>query len=146
MQASLVVANSSGAGLILIGASVIERMSRYRQVGSTDYEAGGVLLGSLRGPHLEVSGCTEPFSEDKRSRMLFDRRDPRHVIAVRTSMSESRGTIGYIGEWHTHPERSPRPSGLDQTNWRSLLSQAGHRLVFVIIGTSIETPFIQSLE
>ena len=144
MQASLVVANPSGAGLILIGASVIERMSRYRQVGSSDYEAGGILLGSLRGPHLEVSGCTEPFSGDKRSRTRFDRRDPRHVAAVRTSMSESRGTIGYIGEWHTHPEHSPKPSGQDQTNWRRLLSQAGHRLVFVIIGT--ETSFIHAME
>ena len=93
---------------------------------------------------MEVSGCTEPLSGDKRSRTLFDRCDPRHVAAVRASMSDSRGTIGYIGEWHTHPERSPRPSGLDQTNWRRLLSQAGHRLVFVIIGT--ETSFIHAME
>ncbi|MEW5727782.1 MAG: Mov34/MPN/PAD-1 family protein [Pseudomonadota bacterium] len=110
-------------------------MSVYRQTGAAACEAGGVLLGSLRGPHMEVLGCSEPMGQDRRTRFLFDRRDPGHVSMVRAAMAKSGGTVGYIGEWHTHPEPTPTPSGQDERNWRGLLRQAGHRLAFVILGT-----------
>lgn len=37
----------------------------------------------------------------------------------------SRGTVRYLGEWHTHPEDYPIPSGLDRSEWRRLA--AGRR-------------------
>jgi len=32
----------------------------------------------------------------------------------------TRGTVRYLGEWHTHPEDHPTPSGLDRSEWRRL--------------------------
>lgn len=135
MSSPLIVPVGVDGGLILISASVLAKMSRHRQTGAADCEAGGVLLGSLRGPHIEVVGCSEPMAWDRRTRVLFDRRDPGHVSMVRAAMAKSGGTVGYIGEWHTHPEPQPAPSGQDDRNWRGLLRQAGHRLAFVILGT-----------
>ena len=50
-------------------------------------------------------------------------------------MRGSAGTIGYVGEWHTHPEPVPSPSGQDCANWRNLVRQTKHPLAFVILGT-----------
>ena len=29
-------------------------------------------------------------------------------------------SIRYLGEWHTHPEDNPNPSGLDRSEWNHL--------------------------
>ncbi|GMA77923.1 hypothetical protein GCM10025880_43400 [Methylorubrum aminovorans] len=41
-------------------------------------EAGGILIGSYRGPHVVIDACTAPLPADCRLRNLFDRRDAGH--------------------------------------------------------------------
>ncbi len=48
----------------------------------------------------------------------------------------------YVGDWHTHPERRPRPSKPDLSSMRRIARQSKHELpglLLVIIGTK-KTP------
>lgn len=122
------------SGLVLIEGSVVDTLNRWRQHGQQK-EAGGILLGFKRPPHLHITACTTPFSRDKRSYLHFFRRDPRHVFFARRLWSQSRGHIYYLGGWHTHPVEIPCPSRLDKREWRKLIkSSLGPQLLFVIIG------------
>lgn len=133
MWQPVLVPTIDGDGLILLPAELLETMRRHCQSAVDVPEAGGIL--SLRGPHIEICACTEPMVGDRRSRVLFDRRDPGHVIAARTAFELSAGTVGYVGEWHTHPQTEPSPSSQDLANWHQLRAIAGHRLAMIIIGT-----------
>lgn len=44
--------------------------------------------------------------------------------------------MDYIGDWHTHPEPSPKPSNLDIEQWCSFESQTTPEpMIELIIGT-----------
>lgn len=135
MRASILTPTGDELGLILLRPRAFQLMLAFRQAKPGATEAGGVLIGSLRGPHIEVVDCTQPMPNDLRRRHAFDRRDVGHVAAIHAAMKGSAGTIGYVGEWHTHPEPVPSPSGQDATNWRDLVRQTRHPLAFVILGT-----------
>lgn len=135
MCASILTPTSDERGFILLRPRALQLMMPFCQIGPKTTEAGGVLIGSLRGPHIEVIDCTQPMPNDLRRRHTFERRDTGHVAAIHAAMRSSSGTIGYIGEWHTHPELVPSPSGPDKVNWRNLLHQTKHSLAFVIFGT-----------
>lgn len=143
MLASIHAPTGDERGLILLRPHALQLMMAFRQAGPGATEAGGVLIGSLRGPHIEVIDCTQPMSNDLRRRYAFDRRDAGHVVAIHAAMRSSAGTIGYVGEWHTHPEPVPSPSGQDGANWRNLVRQTKHPLAFVILGT--DGLFVSSL-
>src|SRR3984893_13190663 len=56
------------------GAVVIskaEEVMRLNELPEADGEAGGVLLGRYRGPHIEIMNCTTPLPEDLRTRFGF---------------------------------------------------------------------------
>jgi integrative and conjugative element protein (TIGR02256 family) len=41
-----------------------------------------------------------------------------------------------VGEWHTHPEHRPRPSMIDEGEWRKLIRSSKRELLFIILGIS----------
>ncbi len=47
---------------------------------------------------------------------------------------ESDETMGYMGEWHTHPEDHPTPSGIDLRNWLDITVPRPEPMVFLILG------------
>jgi integrative and conjugative element protein (TIGR02256 family) len=123
---------------ILIEQDVLERIRSYRQLRNSDTEAGGILLGYRRLPHIHVVEATTPFRGDRRSRYEFDRRDPRHAQHALQRWQASRGLIDCVGEWHTHPEAHPRPSSLDSSEWRRILSNLSSARIFAIVGMTSE--------
>ncbi|WP_315974813.1 Mov34/MPN/PAD-1 family protein [Stenotrophomonas maltophilia] len=60
-----------------------------------------------------------------RLRTFFLRSAIGHAKLALDRWRASRGTVRYLGEWHTHPEDHPTPSGLDRAEWRRLA--AGRR-------------------
>lgn len=45
----------------------------------------------------------------------------------------------YVGDWHTHPELQPTPSGTDISSFQDMFRKSRHRLasfVIVIVGTA----------
>ena len=43
-----------------------------------------------------------------------------HEHIAQKRWADSSGLVRYIGEWHTHPQDYPSPSGTDLTEWRKL--------------------------
>ncbi len=121
---------------VLLHADCLARMSQYTQGVERDREAGGILLGSYRGPHIEITAITEPLPKDVRARYKFDRSDPGHQVAAMSAWQSSAGTTTFAGEWHTHPESRPTPSSVDLGTWKKLIAKSNNPLAFVILGWS----------
>ena len=99
-------------------------------------EAGGLLLGEVRGWHLNIVYATFPTDNDLRSRYSFERLPQGHAEIAQTMWSDSRGTVRYLGEWHSHPQDIPIPSEIDCSEWRRLAYQRKDKRPFlaVIVG------------
>jgi len=121
-----------------IGVDALRIMRQYIQDESDKPEAGGVLLGR----HLSTSDdvivdlVTSPMEGDLQERYRFFRSRRRHQQALDSAWQESGGTCTYLGEWHTHPERTPNPSFTDRIGWQRKLwlDRFTDPIFFVIVG------------
>lgn len=122
--------------LLHFSPSTLETFSQHVQTSDADCEAGGLLLGSVHGTHMLIEQATVSTACDKRFRYLFERMQFGHEAIALARWTASQGTIRYLGEWHTHPEDHPLPSGLDQSEWLRLsMKRLDKRpLLAVIVG------------
>jgi integrative and conjugative element protein (TIGR02256 family) len=126
-----------GMRLVDIGDDIITKIEEFSLPSEISKEAGGILIGSYRGPHVEVLHCTTPLPGDRRLWNLFDRRDQGHRYEALRRWEESGRTTTFVGEWHTHSEPKPTPSFIDRTNWSKIAKR--HRigpLILAIRGIS----------
>jgi integrative and conjugative element protein (TIGR02256 family) len=96
-------------------------------------EDGGILIGSYRGPHLEITSFTRSAPGDERRRYSFVRQDSVHQMTATKAWQESGETTTFIGEWHTHPYGAPVPSGTDKSSWFELARNAGNAMAFAVV-------------
>lgn len=120
--------------LVLFDGGVVKRLIAFRQTARNSPEQGGILLGYRRGSDLDVIGITTPMPGDKCSRYSFSRQDKGHERIARLAWRQSGGTIDYLGEWHTHPEKNPRPSPTDQIEKSKIIRANPHGMLFLILG------------
>lgn len=106
--------------VLLLQASVLEVFRKHAQLDASAPESGGLLLGHVRDPHLEILEATEPTFWDRRLKYFFERSWRGHRTVAERRWRESEGLIRYVGEWHTHPEDYPVPSYVDRTEWLEL--------------------------
>ncbi len=99
---------------IAIPNNVIQIFSKFKQDEKKKNESGGILLGYLIGDNIHISKVTIPNKFDKSSRYTFERNKDAAQIVVDHEFINSNGMIIYLGEWHTHPEDHPTPSGQDK--------------------------------
>ena len=117
---------------IEIYASLLE----YRQMAS-EPEAGGIFVGKrLLNKTILVVDISKPESDDLRGRFTFSKTSPTHQQFADDYFDKSSGFISLIGEWHTHPEDHPHPSGLDRSEWNRLSAQRRDKrpMLAVIVG------------
>lgn len=127
----------SGLRLVEVDDEVISTIESYSRGAEIKKEAGGILIGAYRGPHVEIAACTTPMPNDRRLWNLFDRKDLGHGERAMQHWRENRRTLTFVGEWHTHPEPAPKPSYVDLNTWKKLgKRQKTMPLVFVIRGLS----------
>jgi integrative and conjugative element protein (TIGR02256 family) len=129
----LAFATEDRRSIILIEPVVVEYLSRYRQVETRSTEAGGVLLGHLRGPHFHILTATDPGPIDRRSRTSFHRQDESHKHRF-LQARQYDPLFSYLGDWHTHPEDTPTRSWLDQSEWKLIGKSVRRSCVFLIQG------------
>jgi len=122
--------------LLNFSDSTLSTFARYIQAGKSDFEAGGLLLGSVHGAHMLIEQATVPTAWDKRFRLMFERMPFGHAAIALARWTGSRGTVRYLGEWHTHPEDHPQPSGLDRSGWIRLSARRLDKrpMLAVIVG------------
>ncbi len=130
----------SNKGIIKLDVSIIEIVQFYQQTEKEDLEAGGVLLGRfiVDSKNIIVDKVSTPMPGDKRTRYSFNRGAKMHQRFIDKEWNQSNGTSHYLGEWHTHPEKHPEPSGKDLSNWTIHLKRdtfSSRFLYFVILGT-----------
>lgn len=135
-----VILRRPGGGKVGISQAALTCILNYIQDGPEKAEAGGVLLGRhiLDSEDVVIDLVTVPMPGDCRSRYCFRRSQRPHQKAIDRAWRKSHGTCAYLGEWHTHPESVPRPSGVDCREWRRKLEEdiyPGDTLFFVIAGT-----------
>jgi len=107
----------------------MESISGYRQLGGAQKESGGIFLGNQRGSNLEVVDATVPELGDKRGRYYFHRLSKSHQDKADQLWERSGFTITYLGEWHTHPEKIPKPSSQDISEWKEKLTDYDYPLI-----------------
>lgn len=129
-------ASCDGRVLLHFTDSTLETFFQHIQAIDTAYEAGGILLGSVHGTHMIIKEATVPTKYDKRFRCLFERLPFGHESIALDRWTASNGTIRYLGEWHTHPEDHPHPSGLDRSEWKRLSAKRRDKrpIIAVIVG------------
>lgn len=122
--------------LVSFAETVLEVYELHLQRSPSDCEAGGILLGTLHGSSMLISEATVPTIWDKRMRSLFERMSVGHRRIAERRWRDSAGTVRYLGEWHTHPQDHPLPSGIDHCEWRKLAQKRrdGRPLLAVIAG------------
>lgn len=112
---------SSATGEVLLHFSdmVMAVFREHVQTGSRP-EAGGILLGTVHDNGLLVTHATVPSRLDQRLPMFFSRSARGHRAVAQRLWRASGGTTRYLGDWHTHPENVPSPSGIDLREWHKL--------------------------
>lgn len=123
--------------LVVLSAPVLHVFAKYRQRYFWQTESGGILLGKRRGKHLEVVVATEPMPTDRGSQYFFEREAEGHAEAAQLAWRAGDEMVDYVGEWHTHPQRVPIPSGIDRSEWQRLSAGRSEvtALVTVVVGT-----------
>lgn len=99
---------------IEICESVIKIFNIYKQRKVHDTEKGGILMGKLY-PSSNKIVITHAI-------ICHNQESTRYGLNLNTKClqekmleiwKESNGTITYLGDWHTHPEKDPKPSITD---------------------------------
>jgi len=113
---------------------VIEHFAAHRQRRVWHREAGGQLFARIVGKEIIVEVATGPRPTDLRTRFSYAAK--RADAQVEINVHHTAG-LHYIGEWHSHPERRPSPSGQDKRTMESRVRESRHQLagfIFVIVG------------
>ena len=124
--------------LVNFAEPVLCVFERHIQHKLSDCEAGGILLGTVHGSNILLTDATVPTARDRQFRYLFERLPFGHRVIAQRRWRASAGTVRYLGEWHTHPQNHPLPSGLDQSEWGELARKRldGRPMLAVIVGRS----------
>jgi integrative and conjugative element protein (TIGR02256 family) len=95
-------------------------------------EQGGLLLGYRKADAIQIQSATFPGRWDHASPVLFQRSARGHRVRALREWLRSGRTIDWVGEWHTHPGGSVRPSYIDRRSWMRLARHAASPMVFLI--------------
>ena len=120
---------------VTLSAASVDLILRYRQRGWFSSEAGGLLFAKLSPREVSILEATPPQKRDRRSGSSFQ----LHLPSAQALIDDRFATnMHYVGEWHTHPQRHPKPSKLDYKTMASVFEKSNHQLnalIFLIAGT-----------
>ena len=104
-------------------------------------ETGGVLAGrgSLEEGEIHITHASEPGPRAYRTRLNFERDTIFCQHYLDEVASRSGGLVDYVGEWHKHHERVPRPSWRDTRTAAEIAGNPDYHVslcLLLIIGES----------
>lgn len=118
---------------VLYHASVLEVFSNQVAKFGT-IETGGVLLGWIENRNIIVARATDAGPNAIHEQIYF-RADPNYIdMVIDMEYANSNGKVNYIGEWHTHPQVSPKPSTVDLNSLDEIVASSGKLNLLLIIG------------
>lgn len=120
---------------VLVRGAALLHVSLHRQTSCWRREAGGQLFARIHGDEWSVEQATGPRQSDFRSRFGFR---PNRKAEQQEIVERFTAGLHYVGDWHTHPERSPKPSSTDLSSMNDMVSASRHELpgfLMMIVGT-----------
>lgn len=123
-----------------IEETVFQKFNTYIKNYDYHVESGGILVGILNPAcnSIMITDITEPYGKDKRTRYGFQRMEKGHQEEMNQFWEQSNFKKTYLGEWHTHKQKNPKPSNTDVKNWIKISNNRNNnseRLFFIIVGT-----------
>jgi integrative and conjugative element protein (TIGR02256 family) len=82
-------------------------------------ETGGILVGRRMGDVIEISLVSDAGPNAVSQLARFERDGPHCQAFLEAAARETPG-VDYVGEWHSHPGSSARPSGRDTASFREI--------------------------
>lgn len=98
---------------IFLSKRVLDDFNNYKQDKINKNESGGILLGQVFKNNIYILKNSVPSKYDISKRYSFERDMANAQKIIDLEFEESEGRTIYLGEWHTHPENDPNPSGQD---------------------------------
>ncbi|WP_192739785.1 Mov34/MPN/PAD-1 family protein [Bradyrhizobium sp. OAE829] len=136
------LALSVGPISVRIRSQALATFDAHRQRRFFHREAGGQLFARVRGNDWEITTATGPRVRDRRGRFSFW----PHRASEQTEIFEHHALgLDYVGDWHTHPEHTPKPSPDDLTSIAEVVRRSTHHLpgfMLLIVGRA---PFPEGL-
>jgi integrative and conjugative element protein (TIGR02256 family) len=115
----------------------------HKQLRWLSREAGGQLFASFENPSvMQIVDVTGPRPTDKRSVYNYE---PDRVAEREEIKDHFRRALHFVGDWHTHKQRIPKPSGTDERSIRELVRCSDHDLsgfILIVVG---QAPFPDGL-
>lgn len=125
---------------IIIDKIAFDQINCFRQKEISQPEACGVIIGERKDKHFFIRKFTPPMSTDFRTRCSCKRNNEGHQELVDQLHLESKGSLQYLGEWHSHPQLSAKPSTKDKNEWPNTYNYLSikeniHEMICLILGT-----------
>lgn len=121
--------------VLYISEQVLDHFLSFRQKALSDKEAGGQLFARQSKNDLYLELATGPRPTDKRSRASYV---PDMKESQREINEQHERDLHFIGNWHTHPENKPSPSGIDIDTMKQCFDtakqQALRGFILIIVG------------
>lgn len=120
--------------MIEFAPSVLARFDAHRQTRFWHCEAGGQLFARFSDTVVVVGASTGPRPTDFRTPISY--RPDRKAEQAEIELMHA-DQWHYVGDWHTHPQSVPSPSGTDLTTIKSTFNKSEHSLrgmLIVIVG------------
>lgn len=121
---------------VVLGEQVLRHMGSHRQTRRWHREAGGQLFARFVPGAVLVEHITGPRRSDRRSRASYQ---PDRAAEQREIHDMHALGLHYVGDWHTHPERSPSPSVVDRKAMIDMFSNSATQaegFLLVVVGTA----------
>jgi len=103
------------------------------------FETGGILIGNYSSDlkWAEITAISGAPTDSRQTLFSFTRNDQGIIALLRRAWKKQKF---YLGEWHYHPDSSPRPSALDmKTMFKLSDSEDLHcpESILLIVGGSV---------
>lgn len=116
---------------------------------SSNAETGGILIGYIDGQSVVVVKATGPGPKAKRTATRLE----RDVEFVQKQLDDAEKALGikgrYVGEWHSHLESDPKPSGRDLESMCGIADASNYQTecpAMIIAGTDTVTGRLSQLK
>jgi len=117
---------------LIIKADVLNVFKKYEQKNEAA-ESGGILLGYVYKDRSEIVKVTAPGSFDSFAKNFFIRSKISAQVQINKAWGKSKGTLIYLGEWHTHREKNPTPSIVDKGMIKKSLKETKMEIDFLYL-------------
>ena len=129
---------SDSIATLNISSTVIEKFRKYEQKEGHN-ESGGILMGYVTKNCDYIQRVTVPNKYDSKGLSFFIRSKEPAQKKINKSWKISKGSLIYLGEWHTHYEDNPKPSRDDVNMIKRALKNTEMEIDFlylIIVGAN----------